>query len=65
MSVMSEPAEVEVATEQEMRDGVALALGRIGFTYEELAAQAHDNRFASEEARLVWFAISPPDGAVC
>jgi hypothetical protein len=65
MGVCSNDGDVEVASEEDVRVGVSRALERLGLTYEDLAAQAAGNHFSSEEARLVWFAISPRDGAVC
>ena len=57
--------DVEIATPADIQEGIRRALDRIRLTYEELERQAKADKFDSEEARLVWFAISPPDGAVC
>lgn len=51
---------VEVATEADVAAFTALALTRLGMTYEELEAiAAEDEDELPEEARRVWFAIKP------
>jgi hypothetical protein len=65
MSVRSDNQDVHEATDDEMREGVKRALDRLDLTYAQLERQAREGQFSSEEARLVWFAISPRDGAVC
>jgi hypothetical protein len=50
---------VEFASDDDVRAGIARALGELGLTYDELEAQAKEGRFSSERARLTWFMISP------
>ncbi len=57
--------DVEVASTEDIEAGEAAALARLGLTYDQLAAMAAQDEFPSEEARLVWFVISPEEGAVC
>jgi len=58
-------SDVEVASEDDIKAGEEAALARLGLTYDQLAEMARKDEFTSEEARLVWFVISPEDGAVC
>ena len=62
MSIRSGENDVQEATEEQMSEGIQRALKRLDLTFEQLEAQARENKFSSEEARLVWFAISPRSG---
>lgn len=57
--------DVEIASEADLQEGERQALRRLDLSYDELAAMALQDDFPSEEARLVWFMISPETGAVC
>lgn len=50
---------VEVASGDEIDATIQRELDVLGLTYDELAAQAEDDEFASEDARRLWFMISP------
>jgi hypothetical protein len=55
----ADPAEcyVEVASARQVRKAVRRSLKDLGVSYEELKRQAHEGRFQSNRARLVWMAI--------
>lgn len=57
--------DVEIASEADLEEGQRQALRRLQVSYEELSEMAKQDEFPSEEARLVWFMISPESGAVC
>ena len=57
--------DVEIASEADLEEGQRQALLRLNLSYEELAEMAKRDEFPSEEARLVWFMISPETGAIC
>jgi hypothetical protein len=48
---------VEIATNQDIQEGVQDALRGLSLTLPELREQARAGRFSSERARLVWSAI--------
>lgn len=50
---------VHRVSEAEINEAVKRALKDAGVTLPALRRQAKSGRFASEEARLTWFAISP------
>lgn len=50
---------VDVATAEEIGQAIARDLQRVGLTYDELRRQAEDDEFTSEQARRLWFMISP------
>jgi hypothetical protein len=57
--------DVELASDDDLAEGVRVALDRLGVSYDELRDQAEREKFQSEDARLVWFMLAPPDGARC
>lgn len=62
MAMVLNPREdvtVEVAEGDEIDASIAHALEELGLSYEELRSQAEDDEFASEDARRLWFMISP------
>lgn len=59
---MSRDDDVTIVTPDEIREGMQIALRRLGLTFEELHQQALESRFLSERARLTWFAINPGSG---
>lgn len=51
------PADVEEATDDDLRVAVREALARCGLTFDELAEQARTGSFDTVAARLAWVAI--------
>ena len=57
-ALMPERSEVAVeATDAELRSAVRRALKHAGVTFDQLAAQAAADDFASPRARMTWSAI--------
>jgi hypothetical protein len=54
--------ELDRVSEADMAELTWRMLDEIGLSYEELEAQAREEAFSSERARLVWFAIEPIAG---
>lgn len=50
---------VEVATEDELRASIERQVRDLGLSLAELAEQAVDDSFISEQARRLWFMVSP------
>jgi hypothetical protein len=48
---------LEIASDQDVSAGVQNALSGLGMSLSELRDQAHDGRFQTERARLVWSAL--------
>lgn len=44
-------------TEDDARAAIQASLARMGITFDELAEQAANRRFDSEQARLAWVGI--------
>jgi len=65
MEIAKAHEDVEIASEADLEEGQRQALSRLHLSYDELSEMAKEDEFPSEEARLVWFMISPESGAVC
>lgn len=59
LSDEGEDVQVELASSDEIEAGYAAELDALGLTYEELAEQAAEDEFSSEQARSIWFMIEP------
>ena len=57
MTAVLPGSEVIEATDEDLRLAVRTALKHAGFTFDELAAQADADDFASPRARMTWSAI--------
>lgn len=62
MTVTSGTADVEHATEDDLRVAIRRATERTGFTYAQLTDQARRNDFETVSARMAWVAIGGLDG---
>jgi hypothetical protein len=51
------PEDVPVLTTDEVHAAIERGLADLGLTLDELQEQAETDTFASEDARLLWFAI--------
>lgn len=49
--------DVLIASDDDLRQAVRVALARLNLTYAELAVQARGGCFQSEQARITWMAI--------
>ena len=58
MTAVYDDAEVDIASDADLRVAVRVALDSIGLTYEELANEAACRRFSSDRAHRVWVAIA-------
>ena len=56
-AVMEPENEVEVATPDDLREAIRVALERAGCTFDELVEQARSDRFDSLAARVAWTVI--------
>lgn len=61
MAQATEYPDVDVATREDLVRGIQHALDRLGMTIEQLTAQGEAGSFTSEQARLLWLAITPPE----
>jgi hypothetical protein len=57
MSTTEPAVEVYEMTAEEWDAAAQRGLQRIGYTYEELEAQARDRKFATSEAHKLWMMI--------
>jgi hypothetical protein len=59
MTPVSNDADVQVATAEEIDTAIKRTLDETGLSFTELKSQAASGRFTSDRARRAWFVVAP------